>query len=152
MRVLLSATLVSTAVAVAFPQVKGGGGGGSIVSPYQKDNSGGSGPYKAAYKADPSLPKHTIYYPKSPPDIEMPVIVWGEGKHYLLLIIVIRSQMPFRSLCKPGHGFRESIDRVCQSRIPRPCKWTTWYTRQSLWKRFYNCSHVDGVHGLVEQG
>jgi hypothetical protein len=77
MRVLLSATLISTAVAIAFPQSKGGG---SIVSPYQKDNTGGSGPYKAVYKADPSLPKHTIYYPKSPPDIEMPVIVWGEGK------------------------------------------------------------------------
>jgi hypothetical protein len=75
MRVLLSATLITAAA--AFPQAKGGG---SIVSPYQKDSTGGSGPYKAAYKADPSLPKHTVYYPKSPPDVPMPVIVWGEGK------------------------------------------------------------------------
>jgi hypothetical protein len=73
MRVLISATLI--AAAAAFPQ-----GGGSIVSPYQKDTTGGSGPYKAAYKADPSLPKHTVYYPKTPPEIPMPVIVWGEGK------------------------------------------------------------------------
>ena len=76
--------------ATAFPQgfgkSKGGGGkskgGGSIVSPYQRDDSGGSGPYKATYKADPGLPKHTIYYPKNPPSFSMPVIVWGEGEHF----------------------------------------------------------------------
>jgi len=49
------------------------------VSPYQRDDSGGSGPYKATYKADPALPKHTIYYPKTPPSFPMPIIVWGEG-------------------------------------------------------------------------
>jgi hypothetical protein len=71
--------------ATAFPQgfgkSKGGAkGGGSIVSPYQRDDSGGSGPYKATYKADPGLPKHTIYYPKNPPSFSMPIIVWGEGE------------------------------------------------------------------------
>ena len=74
---------------MAFPQGKGGKGGkggGSIVSPYQKDDSGGSGPYKATYKADPGLPKHTIYYPKNPPEFAMPIIVWGEGKRSLFTL------------------------------------------------------------------
>jgi hypothetical protein len=79
MNMLLSALFVSAVV--ALPQAKGAPkGGGSIVSPYQKDDSGGSGLYKAQYQADPTLPKHTIYAPKTPPtDISLPVIVWGEG-------------------------------------------------------------------------
>ncbi|KAF2664636.1 alpha/beta-hydrolase [Microthyrium microscopicum] len=62
-----------------MPQGKGKGGG-PIVSPYQKDTSGGSGPYKAHYTTDPGLPDHTIYAPKeAPKDVSMPLIVWGEG-------------------------------------------------------------------------
>jgi len=85
----ISALLLAIFVAsgTAAPQAKGSGsppkgkGGGSIVSPYQKDDSGGSGPFKARYQAaDSSLPKHTIYAPKSPPPEPMPVIVWGEGE------------------------------------------------------------------------
>jgi hypothetical protein len=41
--------------------------------------NGGSGPYKAGYVTDPSLPSHTIYAPKAAPKIKMPVIVWGNG-------------------------------------------------------------------------
>jgi hypothetical protein len=41
--------------------------------------NGGSGPYKAGYVTDPSLPSHTIYAPKTPPTVKMPVIVWGNG-------------------------------------------------------------------------
>jgi hypothetical protein len=81
--IFLSAVLLSSARAV--PQTKPKGGG-PVVSPYQKDDSGGSGPYKAHYVADPALPDHTIYAPKSPPKEPMPLIVWGEGKsHYLVL-------------------------------------------------------------------
>jgi hypothetical protein len=72
----LVAALVSSVA--AFPQGKGKGGG-PVVSPYQKDDSGGSGPYKAHYVEDPSLPKHTIYAPKEPPKEPMPAIVFGEG-------------------------------------------------------------------------
>jgi hypothetical protein len=82
---LLLALFIS--VGTAAPQAKGSGGppkakgGGSIVSPYQKDDSGGSGLFKAGYQvADSSLPKHTIYAPKSPPPEPMPVVVWGEGE------------------------------------------------------------------------
>ena len=39
----------------------------------------GSGPYPAAMVTDPSLPNHTIYAPKAPPNITMPFIAWGEG-------------------------------------------------------------------------
>jgi hypothetical protein len=77
--ILLPAVLATSVVA----QITGGKGGGSIVSPYRKDDSGGSGPYKAKYfpQVDPSLPDHTIYAPVSPPkDVSMPLIVWGEGK------------------------------------------------------------------------
>jgi dienelactone hydrolase len=43
--------------------------------------NGGSGPYKAAFVTDASLPNHTIYAPSSPPpaNVKMPVIVWGNG-------------------------------------------------------------------------
>jgi hypothetical protein len=76
---LLSAALISSVAARAFPQVANEGG--PIVSPYQKDDSGGSGPYKAAYQADPSLSQHTIYAPKEPPqNISLPIVVWGEGE------------------------------------------------------------------------
>jgi len=46
-----------------------------------KDDSGGSGPYKANYTEDATLPDHTIYVPKTPPpaNIKLPVIVWGNG-------------------------------------------------------------------------
>jgi len=39
----------------------------------------GSGPYPAGMTTDPGLPKHTIFAPKSPPDVPMPFIAWGEG-------------------------------------------------------------------------
>jgi hypothetical protein len=43
--------------------------------------TGGTGPYPAKFITDPSLPKHTIYVPKTlPPDNEkFPVIAWGNG-------------------------------------------------------------------------
>jgi Chlorophyllase enzyme len=45
-----------------------------------RDYSGGTGPYKANYTVDPSLPNRTIYAPiQSPKDVAMPVIVWGGG-------------------------------------------------------------------------
>jgi hypothetical protein len=44
----------------------------------ERDYSGGSGPYKANYTVDPSLPNRTIYAPIQPPkNVAMPVIVWG---------------------------------------------------------------------------
>ena len=41
----------------------------------------GSGPYPAQMVTDPSLPKHTIFAPKTPPPagVTMPVIAWGNG-------------------------------------------------------------------------
>lgn len=91
---IVSLLLACSSFATAVPQTKGSGtppkskGGGSIVSPYQKDDSGGSGPYKAGYQAaDSSLPKHTIYAPKTPPPEPMPVIVWGEGKCSSFLVL-----------------------------------------------------------------
>jgi hypothetical protein len=45
------------------------------------DRSGGSGPYKANYTEDATLPDHTIYAPLTPPpaDVKLPVIIWGNG-------------------------------------------------------------------------
>ena len=40
----------------------------------------GSGPYPAGVTTDSSLPKHTIYAPKTPPSgVSMPFISWGNG-------------------------------------------------------------------------
>lgn len=39
----------------------------------------GSGPYPAQMLTDTSLPQHTIYAPKSPPNITMPFIGFGNG-------------------------------------------------------------------------
>jgi dienelactone hydrolase len=43
--------------------------------------TGGTGPYPAKFITDPSLPKHTIYVPKTPPpeNVKFPVIAWGNG-------------------------------------------------------------------------
>jgi hypothetical protein len=45
------------------------------------DRTGGSGPYKANYTEDATLPDHTIYAPMTPPpaDVKLPVIIWGNG-------------------------------------------------------------------------
>jgi dienelactone hydrolase len=42
-------------------------------------NDPGTGEYPAHMVSDPTLPGHTIYAPKSPPSVKMPVIVWGNG-------------------------------------------------------------------------
>jgi hypothetical protein len=53
--------------------------GSEAPPPGRAMTNGGSGPYKAGFVTDPSLPGHTIYAPKSPPNVKMPVIVWGNG-------------------------------------------------------------------------
>ena len=46
----------------------------------EKDNTGGSGLYKAAYSLIPGLDNHTIYAPKTlPENVKLPVIVWANG-------------------------------------------------------------------------
>jgi len=46
----------------------------------EKDNSGGSGQYKAGYSTVAGFDRHTIYAPKViPPDVKLPVIIWGNG-------------------------------------------------------------------------
>jgi hypothetical protein len=47
----------------------------------ETDNTGGSGPYKANYTSDSSLPDHTIYKPTKPllPGQKLQVLVWGNG-------------------------------------------------------------------------
>ena len=49
--------------------------------PGPRGTNGGSGPYKADFSTQETLPKHTIYAPKSPPpaDVKLPVFVWGNG-------------------------------------------------------------------------
>ncbi|KAF2668797.1 hypothetical protein BT63DRAFT_440877 [Microthyrium microscopicum] len=54
----------------------GPGSGGRSVS----DWSGGSGPHKAQFFTDPSLPNHTIYAPKTPvTGKKLPLLVWANG-------------------------------------------------------------------------
>ncbi len=46
----------------------------------QKGVGKGSGPYKAHYYEEPSLPKHVFYAPISqPPGLKLPVLIWGNG-------------------------------------------------------------------------
>jgi hypothetical protein len=46
----------------------------------QKGVGKGSGPYKANYYEEPSLPKHVFYAPISPPtSLKLPVLIWGNG-------------------------------------------------------------------------
>ncbi|KAL3491126.1 hypothetical protein BJX62DRAFT_225493 [Aspergillus germanicus] len=40
----------------------------------------GNGPYDAAHTTDLTLPRHTIYMPKTPPaNTTLPVLIWGNG-------------------------------------------------------------------------
>jgi len=46
----------------------------------QKGVGKGSGPYKAHYYEEASLPKHVFYAPISqPPGLKLPVLIWGNG-------------------------------------------------------------------------
>jgi hypothetical protein len=39
-----------------------------------------TGPYKSGYYEDPAFPKHTIFAPVNPPpDLKLPVLIWGNG-------------------------------------------------------------------------
>jgi hypothetical protein len=52
----------------------------SVVAEAQKGAGGGSGKFKASYSTDPSLAKHTIYAPVSPPaGQKLPMITWGNS-------------------------------------------------------------------------
>jgi hypothetical protein len=44
-----------------------------------EDNTGGSGPFKANWTSDLSLPEHTIFAPLTPPAEKLPVLIWGNG-------------------------------------------------------------------------
>src|ERR1700761_5869319 len=64
--------VLATISAVAEAQ-KGGGQSGA-------SSPGGSGQYKATSSVEPSLTKHTIYAPKSPPaGAKLPLITWGNS-------------------------------------------------------------------------
>jgi hypothetical protein len=71
----------------AQPKMDGGGMSGmfgqllkDLPKMMEKDNTGGSGLYNAAYSVIPGLENHTVYAPKVlPPDVKLPVIVWGNG-------------------------------------------------------------------------
>jgi hypothetical protein len=46
----------------------------------QKGAGKGSGPYKAHYYEEPSLPKHVFYAPVTQPaGLKLPVLIWGNG-------------------------------------------------------------------------
>jgi hypothetical protein len=64
--------VLATVCAVAEAQ-KGGKFSGA-------KSTGGSGKYKATSSIEPSLAKHTIYAPKSPPaGVKLPMITWGNS-------------------------------------------------------------------------
>jgi dienelactone hydrolase len=42
-------------------------------------NDPGTGAYPAHMVSDPTLPGHTVYAPKSPTNVKIPVVVWGNG-------------------------------------------------------------------------
>jgi hypothetical protein len=45
-----------------------------------RDDTGGSGPWKANYSSIPGMPNHTLYAPITVPvGMKLPVIVWGNG-------------------------------------------------------------------------
>jgi len=73
MRSLTSVLQVLATILVAADAQKGGQQSGA-------GSAGGSGQYKAAASVEPSLAKHTIYAPKSPPAGEkLPMLTWGNS-------------------------------------------------------------------------
>lgn len=61
----------------AIGSILTGGKDGGGISKAKQDWSGGSGPFKAQYFTDPSLPLHTIYAPKAVvPGKKLPLLVW----------------------------------------------------------------------------
>ncbi|KAF1986627.1 hypothetical protein K402DRAFT_412650 [Aulographum hederae CBS 113979] len=65
----------NASTALVFGGSDGGGLGKRV-----EDWSGGSGPYKARYQADETLPEHTIYAPvEVRKGVKLPLIVWANG-------------------------------------------------------------------------
>jgi hypothetical protein len=71
------------AVGLAEAQKGGGGGkggGGKGFGGAKTGTIAGTGKYKPVSGVDPSLARHTIYYPQSPPAGEkLPLITWGNS-------------------------------------------------------------------------
>jgi dienelactone hydrolase len=70
----------------SIPILIGGGSKGSPMSLGKEggtslttDIDGGSGPFKAGYRVDETLPTHTVYAPRSPSAETLPVVVFGNG-------------------------------------------------------------------------
>jgi len=75
MRLSFSVLQVLATISAVAEAQKGGKQFGSA-----SKSTGGSGKYKATYSVDPSLKRHTIYAPKSPPSgIKLPLITWGNS-------------------------------------------------------------------------
>jgi hypothetical protein len=59
----------------------------------QRDGTYGTGPYKAWYSVDPTLPKHTIYMPKTiPVGVKLPAIIFSNhpafpGTYYIAMLV-----------------------------------------------------------------
>ena len=64
-----------------LPQYTGPGGTGPEAPTGNGSKTCGSGPYPAQMLTDPTLPRHTIFAPKTPPsgNLTLPFIAWGNG-------------------------------------------------------------------------
>ena len=95
----------------------------------KKDGTYGTGPYKAWYSTDPSLPKHTIYLPKKiPADIKIPAIVFTDsgianGTYYIAMLVEWASHgfMVIATGATEGHAhvqrplIKEAIDFIIKN-------------------------------------
>jgi len=74
MRSSFSVFQVLAAISAVAEAQKGAKQSGGASAP------GGSGQYKATSSVEPSLAKHTIYAPKSPPEgVKLPLLTWGNS-------------------------------------------------------------------------
>jgi hypothetical protein len=73
MRSSFSVLQVLAAISTVTEAQKGGSQSGAA-------STGGSGQFKATSSIEPSLAKHTIYAPKSPPaGVKLPLMTWGNS-------------------------------------------------------------------------
>jgi hypothetical protein len=89
-----------------------------------RDDSGGSGPYKANYTEDPTLPDRTIYVPKNPPpnSEKLPVIIWGNGKRTNQMNSWTLGKLKWRRGMPSSWTYvLQLFERSCQSRLYDCC-------------------------------
>ncbi|KAH7120902.1 hypothetical protein B0J11DRAFT_589718 [Dendryphion nanum] len=110
----------------------------------QGGSTGGTGPYSSYYYQERDLPNHTIYQPKNPAGLKLPVIAWAnggcstDGTSFSRFLTEVTSYGAIAiAVGKPGRGGKRRQMAVYPERQKAAIDWITKVAGKG------NYSHVD---------